>query len=124
MGHTIAWPSHWKRAALYAAMSRLVYPNVLLLTTPAADDHARAVFAVYVAVILAGASVAVYILIVRSVIGEDRALECGDGACQVGDRDSGRFARKGCAKELGVLGNRSEFIRDFLCSSPEFLRLG
>nr|MBA3503671.1 hypothetical protein [Deltaproteobacteria bacterium] len=68
MGQTIAWPSPWKKGAVYAAMSGLVYPIGLLVATlfddrlaaQLHDKHAVAVFAVYFAVIIAGAIVAVW----------------------------------------------------------------
>jgi len=68
MGHTIAWPSYWKKGAAYAAASGLVYPVGLLvaagfddrLAAQLRDPHAVAVFAVYTAVIIAGAIVAVW----------------------------------------------------------------
>ena len=68
MGHTIAWPSHWKKGAAYAAASGLTYPVGLLVATQfdpkleaqLHDGHALAVFAVYTSVIAAGAIVAVW----------------------------------------------------------------
>ena len=68
MGHTIAWPSPWKKGAVYAALSGFVYPIGLVvasafddrLAAQLHDKHAVAVFAVYVAVIAAGAIVAVW----------------------------------------------------------------
>ncbi|MFN0252434.1 MAG: serine/threonine-protein kinase [Kofleriaceae bacterium] len=68
MGQTIAWPAPWRRGALLAAMSALVYPIGLLVAASfdpqiAAQLQNRqelATFAVYVAVIFAGAIVAVW----------------------------------------------------------------
>jgi serine/threonine-protein kinase len=68
MGHTIAWPSHWKKGAVYAAMSSVIYPLGLVvasvfddrLAVQLHDRHALAVFAVYASVIAAGAIVAVW----------------------------------------------------------------
>ncbi|MGE0399094.1 MAG: serine/threonine-protein kinase [Kofleriaceae bacterium] len=68
MGQTIAWPAPWRRGAVLAAMSALVYPIGLVIAASfdphiaaqLQDRHELAVFAVYVAVIMAGAIVAVW----------------------------------------------------------------
>jgi hypothetical protein len=68
MGQTIAWPAPWRRGALLAAMSALVYPIGLLVAASVdpliaaqlQSRHELATFAVYVAVIFAGAIVAVW----------------------------------------------------------------
>ncbi len=68
MGQTIAWPAPWRRGAVLAALSSLVYPIGLLIAATfdphiaaqLVDGHELAVFAVYVAVIMAGAIVAVW----------------------------------------------------------------
>ncbi len=68
MGQTIAWPSPWRTGVAYAALSSLIYPVGLLVATrfdadlraQLHDGHSVAVFATYVAVIIAGAIIAVW----------------------------------------------------------------
>jgi serine/threonine-protein kinase len=68
MGHTISWPMPWRKGALWAAASALIYPIGLLVATRF-DDHmatqlhdgaSLAVFGVYASVVAAGAIVAVW----------------------------------------------------------------
>jgi serine/threonine-protein kinase len=68
MGHTISWPMPWQRGAVWAAISALIYPVGLLIATQFDDRMAAqlhdgatlAVFAVHIAVVAAGAIVAVW----------------------------------------------------------------
>jgi Protein kinase domain len=60
MGHTIAWPLSWKQGAIHAALSSGVYLVGIVAFSDLDDPHARAVFAVYAAVIVAGAIVAAW----------------------------------------------------------------
>jgi hypothetical protein len=68
MGQTIAWPAPWQRGAVLASMSALVYPIGLVIgasfdsqiAAQLVDRRELAIFAVYFAVIAAGAIVAVW----------------------------------------------------------------
>ena len=68
MGHTIAWPNHWRRGAWLAGLSAIIYPVGLLVATQfdptlraqLLDMHAIATVAVYFSVVMAGAIVAVW----------------------------------------------------------------
>ncbi len=68
MGHTISWPMPWQRGAVWAAMSSLIYPVGLLIATRFDDQMAAqlhdgtslAVFGIHIAVVGAGAIVAVW----------------------------------------------------------------
>ena len=68
MGHTISWPMPWRRGAMWAASSALIYPIGLLVATRFDDQMAAqlhdgaslAVFGVYASVVAAGAIVAVW----------------------------------------------------------------
>ena len=68
MGHTIAWPMPWRQGAVWASVSSLIYPIGMLVASRfdpliAAQLHdgpSVAIFATYIAVIAAGAIVAVW----------------------------------------------------------------
>ncbi len=68
MGQTIAWPMPWRMGAAWAALSSLIYPIGLLVATrfdpmmeaQLHDGASLATFAVHIAVVFAGAIVAVW----------------------------------------------------------------
>jgi hypothetical protein len=68
MGQTIAWPMPWQKGATWAAISALIYPIGLLIATQfdplmdaqLHDGASLAVFSVHIAVVGAGAIVAVW----------------------------------------------------------------